>query len=33
MNIEIRGGLKAGDKVIVSDVSQAGDSADRIRLN
>jgi HlyD family secretion protein len=31
--VEIRGGLKAGDKVIVSDTSQLGDSADRIRLN
>ena len=31
--VEIRGGLKPGDKVIVSDTSQLGDSADRIRLN
>jgi HlyD family secretion protein len=31
--VEIRGGLKAGDRVIVSDTSQLGDSADRIRLN
>jgi HlyD family secretion protein len=31
--VEIRGGLKAGDKVIVSDTSQLGDNADRIRLN
>jgi HlyD family secretion protein len=31
--VEIRGGLKAGDKVIVSDTSQLGDTADRIRLN
>ncbi|HKQ76381.1 MAG TPA: HlyD family efflux transporter periplasmic adaptor subunit [Blastocatellia bacterium] len=31
--IEIRGGLKVGDKVIVSDTSQLGDNADRIRLN
>ena len=31
--IEIRDGLKVGDKVIVSDTSQLGDNADRIRLN
>ncbi len=31
--IEIRGGLRVGDKVIVSDTSQIGDNADRIRLN
>jgi len=31
--VEVRGGLKAGDKVIVSDTSQLGDNADRIRLN
>jgi HlyD family secretion protein len=31
--VEIRGGLKAGDKVIVSDTSQLGDNTDRIRLN
>jgi HlyD family secretion protein len=31
--VEIRGGLKAGDKVIVSDTSQLGDNSDRIRLN
>jgi HlyD family secretion protein len=31
--VEIRGGLKAGDKVIVSDTSQLGDNAERIRLN
>ncbi|HZF40610.1 MAG TPA: efflux RND transporter periplasmic adaptor subunit [Blastocatellia bacterium] len=31
--VEIRGGLRAGDKVIVSDTSQLGDNADRIRLN
>jgi HlyD family secretion protein len=31
--VEIRGGLKAGDKVIVSDTSQLGDNADRIKLN
>lgn len=31
--IEVRGGLRAGDKVIVSDTSQIGDNADRIRLN
>jgi len=31
--IEIRDGLKVGDKVIVSDTSQIGDNADRIRLN
>jgi HlyD family secretion protein len=31
--IEIRGGLKVGDKVIVSDTSQLGDNANRIRLN
>ncbi|HEY9431361.1 MAG TPA: HlyD family efflux transporter periplasmic adaptor subunit [Blastocatellia bacterium] len=31
--VEIRGGLRAGDKVIVSDTSQLGDTADRIRLN
>jgi HlyD family secretion protein len=31
--VEIRGGLKVGDKVIVSDTSQLGDNADRIRLN
>ncbi len=31
--IEIRGGLKVGDRVIVSDTSQLGDNADRIRLN
>jgi HlyD family secretion protein len=31
--VEIRGGLKAGDRVIVSDTSQLGDNADRIRLN
>ncbi len=30
---EIRSGLKAGDRVIVSDTSQIGDNADRIRLN
>lgn len=33
VEVEIRGGLKAGDKVIVSDTSQLGDNADRIRLN
>jgi hypothetical protein len=31
--VEIRSGLKAGDRVIVSDTSQLGDNADRIRLN
>ncbi|HEY7181388.1 MAG TPA: efflux RND transporter periplasmic adaptor subunit [Blastocatellia bacterium] len=31
--VEVRGGLKAGDRVIVSDTSQLGDNADRIRLN
>jgi HlyD family secretion protein len=31
--VEIRGGLKAGDRVIVSDTSQLGDNADRIKLN
>jgi HlyD family secretion protein len=31
--IEIRGGLKVGDKVIVSDTSQLGDNTTRIRLN
>ena len=31
--IEIVGGLKAGDKVIVSDLSQIGDNTNRIRLN
>jgi HlyD family secretion protein len=31
--IEIRSGLKVGDKVIVSDTSQLGDNANRIRLN
>jgi HlyD family secretion protein len=31
--VEIRGGLRAGDRVIVSDTSQLGDNADRIRLN
>lgn len=31
--VEIRGGLKAGDKVIVSDTSQLGDNTDRIKLN
>src|SRR5262249_55808700 len=31
--VEIRGGLKAGDKVIVSDTSTLGDNTDRIRLN
>ena len=31
--VEIRGGLRAGDKVIVSDTSQLGDTADRIKLN
>jgi len=31
--VEIRGGLKVGDKVIVSDTSQLGDNTDRIRLN
>lgn len=31
--IEIRSGLKLGDRVIVSDTSQLGDSANRIRLN
>jgi HlyD family secretion protein len=31
--VEIRGGLRAGDKVIVSDTSQLGDNTDRIRLN
>jgi HlyD family secretion protein len=33
VEVEIRGGLKVGDKVIVSDTSQLGDNADRIRLN
>ncbi len=32
-HIEIRSGLKAGDKVIVSDTSQVGDNVNRIRLN
>jgi HlyD family secretion protein len=31
--IVIRSGLKVGDKVIVSDTSQIGDNANRIRLN
>jgi HlyD family secretion protein len=31
--VEIRGGLRAGDRVIVSDTSQLGDNAERIRLN
>jgi HlyD family secretion protein len=31
--IEIRSGLKVGDKVIVSDTSQLGDNTNRIRLN
>ena len=31
--IEIKGGLKVGDKVIVSDTSQLGDNAERIKLN
>ena len=31
--IEIRSGLRVGDKVIVSDISQVGDTATRIRLN
>ena len=31
--IEIKSGLKVGDKVIVSDTSQLGDNAERIRLN
>jgi HlyD family secretion protein len=31
--IVIRSGLKVGDKVIVSDTSQLGDNANRIRLN
>src|SRR5262245_30742264 len=31
--VEIRGGWRAGDKVIVSDTSQLGDNTDRIRLN
>jgi HlyD family secretion protein len=31
--VEIRGGLRAGDKVIVSDTSQLGDNTDRIKLN
>ncbi len=31
--VEIRSGLKVGDKVIVSDTSQLGDTTDRIRLN
>jgi HlyD family secretion protein len=31
--IEIRSGLKVGDKVIVSDTSQIGDNANRIKLN
>ena len=31
--VEIRGGLRAGDKVIVSDTSQLGDNAERIKLN
>ncbi|MBO0857665.1 MAG: efflux RND transporter periplasmic adaptor subunit [Chloracidobacterium sp.] len=31
--VEVRGGLKAGDRVIVSDTSQLGDNADRIKLN
>jgi hypothetical protein len=31
--IEIRGGLKVGDKVIVSDTSTLGDNTNRIRLN
>ena len=33
VEVEIRSGLKVGDKVIVSDTSQLGDNADRIRLN
>jgi hypothetical protein len=33
VEVEIRGGLKVGDKVIVSDTSQLGDNAERIRLN
>ncbi|MFN0083963.1 MAG: efflux RND transporter periplasmic adaptor subunit [Blastocatellia bacterium] len=31
--IEVRGGLRVGDKVIVSDTSRVGDDAARIRLN
>ncbi|MDX2033192.1 MAG: HlyD family efflux transporter periplasmic adaptor subunit [Blastocatellia bacterium] len=31
--IEVRGGLRVGDKVIVSDTSRVGDDATRIRLN
>jgi HlyD family secretion protein len=31
--IVVRSGLRVGDKVIVSDTSQIGDNADRIRLN
>jgi len=31
--IEIKGGLRVGDKVIVSDTSQIGDNVNRIRLN
>lgn len=32
-NVEIKGGLRVGDKVIVSDMSQVGDNVTRIRLN
>ncbi len=32
-HIEIRNGLRVGDKVIVSDTSQLGDNVNRIRLN
>jgi multidrug efflux pump subunit AcrA (membrane-fusion protein) len=32
-HIEIRSGLRAGDRVIVSDTSQIGDNVSRIRLN
>jgi HlyD family secretion protein len=32
-NVEIKSGLKVGDKVIVSDMSQVGDNVTRIRLN
>jgi HlyD family secretion protein len=32
-HIEVRSGLRAGDKVIVSDTAQVGDNVNRIRLN
>jgi hypothetical protein len=33
VDVDVRGGLKARDRVIVSDASRLDDNADRIRLN